>query len=188
MSEAPTRKPRRFLSGECPTYYFNGLKEGKCALLRMLTLIDWARPHTIRGERDYWMTVTITAAEANRLDTELGLKVRLRRRTLGLSQTQLAESVGLTFQQIQKYERGANRISFSMLIGIARALDCAPIDLIGDIGTNGHVPLDTDAGSASFRGQKVVELLEAFGRIKSPALRRQTIQLVKQLSKMPLAN
>jgi transcriptional regulator with XRE-family HTH domain len=57
------------------------------------------------------------------IDVHVGAKVRLRRKQLGLSQSALAEALGLTFQQDQKYERGANRVSASMLVRIARRLD-----------------------------------------------------------------
>src|ERR1700735_2080392 len=69
----------------------------------------------------------------NRLDVALGLRIRQRRKALGVSQTALADGIGLTFQQIQKYERGFNRVSFSRLVDIAHALDCRVIDLIGDL-------------------------------------------------------
>src|ERR1700679_3898260 len=58
----------------------------------------------------------------NPIDVHVGLQVRLRRKELKISQEKLAESLGLTFQQVQKYERGANRISASTLYEIARAL------------------------------------------------------------------
>src|SRR5262245_58044651 len=57
------------------------------------------------------------------VDRHVGLHIRMRRKELGLSQEKLADSLGLTFQQVQKYERGANRVSASKLWEIARALD-----------------------------------------------------------------
>ena len=57
------------------------------------------------------------------MDVALGAAVRIRRRTIGMSQEALAEQCGVSFQQIQKYENGANRISFSRLVQIARAYD-----------------------------------------------------------------
>jgi transcriptional regulator with XRE-family HTH domain len=60
--------------------------------------------------------------EPHLVDIHVGSRVRMRRRALGLSQTELASSVGLTFQQLQKYERGANRISASKLYGMAKTL------------------------------------------------------------------
>jgi transcriptional regulator with XRE-family HTH domain len=62
----------------------------------------------------------------NSVDQHVGMRVRVRRRALGISQEKLSEALNLTFQQVQKYERGANRISASKLYDIARALQ-API-------------------------------------------------------------
>src|SRR5271170_2236566 len=67
----------------------------------------------------------------NPIDVHVGLQVRLRRKELKISQEKLAESLGLTFQQVQKYERGANRISASKLYEIARALR-APVSYFFD--------------------------------------------------------
>ena len=65
------------------------------------------------------------------MDIALGAAVRIRRRSLGISQEALAEQCGVSFQQIQKYENGANRISFSRLVQIATALQCRVNDLVG---------------------------------------------------------
>jgi transcriptional regulator with XRE-family HTH domain len=62
----------------------------------------------------------------NSVDLHVGMRIRLRRRSIGLSQERLAEALGLTFQQVQKYERGVNRVSASKLYEIARILH-API-------------------------------------------------------------
>ena len=62
------------------------------------------------------------ARAPNPIDIHVGLQVRLRRKALKISQEKLADSLGLTFQQVQKYERGANRISASKLYEIAAAL------------------------------------------------------------------
>src|SRR5512138_3998178 len=67
------------------------------------------------------------------LDIALGSRVRLRRKELGFSQDQLAREVGITFQQVQKYEHGTNRVSFSRLVEIARALRCGVMDIVGDL-------------------------------------------------------
>ena len=64
------------------------------------------------------------------MDIALGAAVRIRRRTIGMSQEALADKCGVSFQQIQKYENGANRISFSRLVQIARALRCRVTDLM----------------------------------------------------------
>jgi transcriptional regulator with XRE-family HTH domain len=60
--------------------------------------------------------------EPHLVDIHVGARIRMRRKSMGLSQTQLADSVGITFQQLQKYERGANRVSASKLYGMAVTL------------------------------------------------------------------
>jgi transcriptional regulator with XRE-family HTH domain len=62
-------------------------------------------------------------AEPHPVDRQVGLRIRMRRRELGISQEKLAEALGLTFQQVQKYERAANRVSASRLFDIACALN-----------------------------------------------------------------
>ena len=62
-------------------------------------------------------------AGPNPVDRHVGLRIRLRRKELGISQERLADTIGLTFQQVQKYERAANRVSASKLWEVARALD-----------------------------------------------------------------
>ena len=66
---------------------------------------------------------TLAAAGPNPIDLHVGAMIRARRKILGVSQEVLADHLGLTFQQIQKYERGANRVSASMLFKIAEKLD-----------------------------------------------------------------
>jgi transcriptional regulator with XRE-family HTH domain len=71
--------------------------------------------------------------EPDPIDVEVGARVRLQRKALGLSQTALAEALGLTFQQVQKYERGANRISASMLVRTAERLETTVAALVGEL-------------------------------------------------------
>src|SRR6476469_9197958 len=79
--------------------------------------------------RDCILAETSTKAP-DPMDVALGAAVRIRRRTLGISQEALAEQCGVSFQQVQKYENGANRISFSRLVQIARALNCRVTELM----------------------------------------------------------
>ena len=69
----------------------------------------------------------------NPIDVAAGIRIRLRRKTLGISQETLADPLGITFQQIQKYEKGANRVSLSMAVGIAAALQTSVGYLVGEI-------------------------------------------------------
>jgi transcriptional regulator with XRE-family HTH domain len=66
------------------------------------------------------------------IDVEVGLRIRIRRKLMNLSQSALAEHLGLTFQQVQKYERGTNRVSASMLVRIAQKLDTTVGALVGE--------------------------------------------------------
>src|SRR5580704_11010674 len=88
---------------------------------------------TISQQRESVMARNSDEHTPHPLDIALGARVRLRRKELGLSQDQLARSIGITFQQVQKYEHGTNRISFSRLSEIAGALDCSVGDLIGNL-------------------------------------------------------
>lgn len=128
------------------------------------------------------MTTTITEESApHPLDVALGSRIRLRRRELGLSQEQLARQVGITFQQVQKYEHGTNRVSFSRLVEIAQALHCGVMDIVGDLDKSRvssmfsrHVSRLNEPGAA--------ELLEAYAAIQSPRHRRAILNLAKQLA------
>lgn len=96
------------------------------------------------------------------MDIALGAAVRIRRKTLGISQEALAEQCGVSFQQIQKYENGANRISFSRLVQISRALRCRVIDLMDVLDTRDReTPADIDL-LARMRTPGAVELLNAY--------------------------
>src|SRR6185436_343869 len=99
------------------------------------------------------------------MDIALGAAVRIRRRTIGMSQEALAEQCGVSFQQIQKYENGANRISFSRLVQIARALRCRVVDLMDVLDT----PDRETAGDLDLltrmRTPGALELLAAYERL-----------------------
>jgi transcriptional regulator with XRE-family HTH domain len=118
----------------------------------------------------------------NRLDVALGLRIRQRRKALSVSQTALADAIGLTFQQIQKYERGFNRVSFSRLVDIAHALDCRVVDLIGDLDDASlpspllrqHTPHLHEAGAP--------DLLAAYSALPE-RLRKAVVRLMVELGK-----
>lgn len=97
-----------------------------------------------------------------------------------MSQEQLGRALGITFQQIQKYERGANRISASMLVKSARALSVPVVQLLPDEGDPTPRTPAILALLASIRG--VEELVETYARIKSPRLRRAVLQLFRSLA------
>jgi len=118
----------------------------------------------------------------NRLDVALGLRIRQRRKALSVSQTALADAIGLTFQQIQKYERGFNRVSFSRLVDIAHALDCRVVDLIGDLDDAGMPSPLFRQDTAHLRESGAPELLAAYAAAP-PSLRRVVLKLVTEIAK-----
>ncbi len=81
----------------------------------------------------------------NPVDVHVGLRIRLRRKELGVSQEKLAEAIGLTFQQVQKYERAANRVSASKLYEVARALDTSTAYFFEGL-TDAHIRTAAEPG------------------------------------------
>lgn len=115
------------------------------------------------------------------MDIALGAAVRIRRRTIGISQEALAEQCGVSFQQIQKYENGANRISFSRLVQIARALKCRVIDLMDVLDTP-----EREAGAdidmlTRMRTPGALELLAAYERL-APEARSSLVNLLRAVA------
>lgn len=115
------------------------------------------------------------------MDVALGAAVRIRRRTIGMSQEALADQCKVSFQQIQKYENGANRISFSRLVQIARALRCRVVDLMDVLDTPGH-----DAGGdmdmlSRMRTPGALDLLAAFEMLP-PEARTSLVAFMRSLT------
>jgi len=100
---------------------------------------------------------------------------------LRLSQTALGEAIGVTFQQIQKYERGANRISFSRLVEIAQALGCRVLDLIGDLDDGGKPRQVLQKDTADLRQPGARQLLEAYAATPAP-MRKLILSLAKEIA------
>ena len=125
---------------------------------------------------------TFDAHAPNKLDVALGLRIRQRRKSLGTSQTALADAIGLTFQQIQKYERGFNRVSFSRLVDIAHALGCRVNDLIGDLDDAGQPTPLFRQDTAHLREPGAPELLAAYAAAPHP-LQRAILKLVTEIAK-----
>ena len=121
-------------------------------------------------------------AGPNPIDRHVGLRIRMRRKELGLSQERLAEAVGLTFQQIQKYERAANRVSASKLWELAQALKVG----IGYF-YDGLAEMEIDHGAPRAGMQDFLltpdglELAACFPRIPTLRLRRKVLELVRAL-------
>ncbi|MBP1851307.1 helix-turn-helix domain-containing protein [Rhizobium halophytocola] len=124
----------------------------------------------------------------NPIDIHVGSRIRLRRTMLGMSQEKLGESLGITFQQIQKYEKGTNRVGASRLQNISNILtvpvsfffEDAPGDNIVD--ANGMAEASNSNYVVDFlSSSEGLQLNRAFVKIGDPKVRRRIVELVKTL-------
>ena len=134
------------------------------------------------------------------IDIHVGSRLRMRRNLVGLSQEQLGKSLGLTFQQIQKYERGINRMGSSRLFQIAKTLS-VPVayffeDLPSQISASApgfaegeQAPLEGAASSQESQGdydilrrRETLELIRAYYRIQDVKQRRKVYELIRSMS------
>jgi transcriptional regulator with XRE-family HTH domain len=117
------------------------------------------------------------------VDQHVGAQVRLRRRMLGVSQERLADQLGLTFQQVQKYERGHNRISASKLFQIAEALQTDISHFFRGIasGSDAKARPQRDAFSEFLASPEGLELVQLWGQVP-PKARRKLMGLIRVLA------
>ncbi|MGH7078648.1 MAG: helix-turn-helix domain-containing protein [Acetobacteraceae bacterium] len=139
-------------------------------------------------------------SRASPIDAHVGSRIRLRRTLLGLSQERLGDALGLTFQQVQKYERGINRVGASRLFDLARVLD-VPISFFFDdmpeplastapnlamAGLGGVAESQQGYGSDSVMNRReTVELVRAYYRISDAAVRKRVFELIRSLAPDP---
>ena len=113
--------------------------------------------------------------EPNPIDKHVGGRVRQRRMLLGMSQEKLGEAIGLTFQQVQKYERGANRIGASRLYDLSQVLD-VPVSYFFD---------DMDEETAGASPRSIAGLMEEGNEFDAdPMTKRETLELVRAYYKI----
>jgi transcriptional regulator with XRE-family HTH domain len=133
---------------------------------------------------------------ADPIDRYVGSRVRVRRLGLGMSQTTLGQAIGVTFQQVQKYENGANRVGASNLYKMARALGVG-VEFFYDgmpkgaakgkgTGTRGRrarpsVEIEGDPS----RSREIITLMHNYARIAHPRLQKRVFELVKSLANSP---
>jgi transcriptional regulator with XRE-family HTH domain len=127
------------------------------------------------------------------IDVHVGARVRLRRTLLGMSQERLGHAIGLTFQQVQKYERGANRIGASRLFDLSRVLD-VPVSFFFDdlnpsvaAAVSGNAPGLSEAAPNSYEPdpmmrRETLELVRAYYRVTDGQTRRRLFELVKAIA------
>ncbi len=129
------------------------------------------------------------------IDVHVGSRIRLRRTLLGMSQERLGEALGLTFQQVQKYERGVNRVGASRLFDLSRVMD-VPISFFFDDmpdalsvshGSNvvrravGFSESQDSFGDDTMNRRETLELVRAYYRITDPAVRKRVFDLIKSM-------
>jgi transcriptional regulator with XRE-family HTH domain len=125
------------------------------------------------------------------IDVHVGSRVRLRRTLLGMSQEKLGDAIGLTFQQVQKYERGANRIGASRLYDLSRVLD-VPVSFFFDDAPVGEAEPVSAAGGVEeepapmeldpMAKRETLELVRAYYRVTDSSVRKRLFELTKSLA------
>jgi len=130
----------------------------------------------------------------NPIDVHVGARIRLRRTLLGISQSVLAETIGLTFQQVQKYERGSNRVTSSRLVDLANALDVSVPYFFEEMSATvqGQTPAmlmdvkklpQPDDEKDPMVKRETLELVRAYYRIQDPVVRKRLGELTKAVAK-----
>lgn len=133
------------------------------------------------------MSETVNPRGPNSVDRHVGSRIRLRRQLLNLSQERLGEELGVTFQQVQKYERGTNRVGAGRLWHLAKVLD-VPVSFFYEGATEntaqaGFADSDqTPLVDDFIQSADGVALAQAFSRITDPKVRRRVLELVRTLA------
>lgn len=127
----------------------------------------------------------------NPIDRHVGLRIRMRRKELGISQERLAEAIGLTFQQVQKYERAANRVSASKLWEMARALSTNIgyfYEGLGDATEPPGANIPRETLQDFLLTPEGIELASVFPKISKGRVRRKILDLVRAMAGEPDAS
>lgn len=148
---------------------------------------------------------------AGSVDMHVGRRIRLRRTLLGISQEKLGEALGITFQQVQKYERGTNRVGASRLYDLASALDVPISFFFDDMPTldrptehhdqphlhdhfsqnrkpfespfqTGTASVFSESEASLFSRKETIELIRAYYRIPDPTVRKRVLDLVRSMA------
>jgi transcriptional regulator with XRE-family HTH domain len=119
----------------------------------------------------------------NPVDVHVGARVRTRRLLIGMNQETLARALGLTFQQVQKYEGGANRVSASRLSQIAEILGVPISYFFNDLEPEGAEPsLSEVASRERLHRPETIDLIRSYYAIADPEIRRQFLEMVKAVA------
>lgn len=122
--------------------------------------------------------------EVINLDSFIGQKVRLRRSSLGITQVELGEKLGVSFQQIQKYEKGKNRISASTLFQISTILGVSFSYFVNGYAKEAVLHDNEDVSYQVHDDRESILLLNYFSKIKDPDLKKQILDLVEKMASL----
>lgn len=140
------------------------------------------------------ITKTVGTEGPRPVDIHVGMRLRQRRTLLGMSQEKLGGAVELTFQQIQKYERGANRIGASRLYQLSQVLDVSVSYFFDEMpgavqrtqggyaGTKNGTALESVQGKDPMARRETLELVRAYYRIEDPKVRKRVFELIKSIA------
>lgn len=121
--------------------------------------------------------------QPNYVDIHVGERIRIRRKQLGLTQHNLARLLGLTFQQVQKYERGMNRISAGRLFGISKVLDLSVSFFFEGLADESLARGFREDDSDSLRlPPETADLVAAFSQIKNARIRRKLVEMARVMA------
>lgn len=127
-------------------------------------------------------------SEANPIDVHVGKRVRVRRTILGMSQETLADALGITFQQVQKYEKGINRVSASRLFEIGQILGAPVSFFFDDYGQDaptqsyGFAENENNFEAEDVKSRESMALLKAYYQISDEKVRKKALELIKSLA------
>lgn len=134
-----------------------------------------------------------SAGAPNPVDVHVGSRVRLRRTLLGMSQEKLGQAISLTFQQIQKYERGANRVGASRLYQLSRILDVPVSYFFEEMPDNllrpSRLPREAEQvpegrSADPLNRRETLELVRAYYKIENPKVRKRLFELTKSIARI----
>jgi transcriptional regulator with XRE-family HTH domain len=139
----------------------------------------------VRALQKYAVNPSLPKKQANPIDAQVGNRIRLRRMLIGMSQERLGELLGLTFQQVQKYEKGVNRVGAGRLFQVAQILG-VPISyfyegVVNELGHSKNATVTPPVMEFLASGEGL-QLSLAFMRIQDPKVRKRVIDLVKSLA------
>ncbi len=120
------------------------------------------------------------------VDKRVGQNISIFRNAKGISQTELGNAIGVTFQQVQKYENGVNRVSSSRLVKIAKTLNVPISSFFDNSATSADGPVSGPMVTDLLITPYAVQMLKAFSRLPSDTLRRNIVALTESIAKSPV--